>query len=112
MIVVDTNVIAYLLIPGDRTAAADEIYRRDPNWVAPTLWRHELINVLCLYVRKGLLSVDAAADLERRAHEVIRSHLPSNASTHPGTIPSNRLFGLRLRVCGAGARDEPSSGHG
>lgn len=37
MIVVDTNVITYLLIPGDKTVAAEELNKRGPDWVAPKL---------------------------------------------------------------------------
>ena len=32
MVVVDTNVVAYLLIEGDRTAEAQALYARDPDW--------------------------------------------------------------------------------
>ena len=53
MIVVDTNVIAYLLIPGQHTAAARGTLARDAEWAAPLLWRSELRNVLALYLRKG-----------------------------------------------------------
>ena len=42
MIVVDTNVIAFLLLPGGQTAAARSTWRRDPAWAAPLLWRCEL----------------------------------------------------------------------
>jgi len=75
VIVVDTNVLAYLLIPGERTALADQVYQRDPEWLAPALWRHEFLNVLRLYVRKKLLSIAQAVELEKRGHDVIRSHL-------------------------------------
>lgn len=62
MIVVDTNVVAYLLIPGDQTEAARRAFTRDPAWAAPLLWRSELRNVLALYVRRGHLAlVDAQA---------------------------------------------------
>ncbi len=53
MIVVDTNVIAYLLIQGARTSLAEEVYRKDSDWLLPALWRHEFLNVLSTYVRYG-----------------------------------------------------------
>jgi len=51
MIVVDTNVLAYLLMPGKFTAGAEQLLRSDPEWAAPVLWRSELRNVLATYVR-------------------------------------------------------------
>ena len=49
MIVVDTNVISYLLLPTPMTAAAEGLYQYDSEWSAPLLWRSELRNVLALY---------------------------------------------------------------
>ena len=55
MIVVDTNVLAYLYLPGDRTEEVESLLATDPEWAAPVLWRSELMNVLCTYMRvKGL----------------------------------------------------------
>lgn len=51
MIVVDTNVLAYLWLPGEFTAQAESALRRDPDWIAPYLWRSEFRNVLATYVR-------------------------------------------------------------
>ena len=53
MIVVDTNVVAYLLIEGIKTPEAAEILRRDADWVAPLLWKSEFRNLLALYVKGG-----------------------------------------------------------
>ncbi len=39
MIVVDINVIAYLLIPGRYTASAEALLESDSLWVVPRLWR-------------------------------------------------------------------------
>lgn len=53
MIVVDVNIIAYLLIAGEKTALAQAVYRQDPAWMVPYPWQHEFLNVLATYVRHG-----------------------------------------------------------
>jgi len=55
MIVVDVNIIAYLLIRGERSESMDQLQERDPDWIAPGLWLDEVLNILSLYERKGLL---------------------------------------------------------
>lgn len=51
MIVADTNLVAQLILNLDLTALAQRIYRRDPDWRLPELWRHEFLNVLACYLR-------------------------------------------------------------
>ena len=46
MIVVDTNIIAYLLIRGEQTLLARRVWDIDSDWRVPILWRHEFLNVL------------------------------------------------------------------
>jgi predicted nucleic acid-binding protein len=60
VIVVDTNVIAYLLMPGDQTPAARRALKRDAGWVAPLLWRSELRNVLTVALRRHRLALTDA----------------------------------------------------
>ena len=72
MIVVDTNVICYLLMPGERSAAADRLFRSDPDWIAPRLWLDELLNVLATYERRSLLDSDQAAALLRDAIDLMQ----------------------------------------
>lgn len=55
MIVADTNLISYLLIDGEHTEAAREVWATDPAWVVPPLWRSEFLNVLTLSVRHEVL---------------------------------------------------------
>ena len=44
MIVVDTNLVSYLLIEGKRTVEARQVRQRDPDCVLPPLWRGEFLN--------------------------------------------------------------------
>jgi predicted nucleic acid-binding protein len=60
VIVVDTNVLVYLLLPGEHTEQAERVLHRDPVWAAPLLWRSEFRNVLAVYMRQGRLSLDQA----------------------------------------------------
>lgn len=53
MIVVDTNVLAYHLTPGPRRDEAKEVYLRDPEWAAPSLYRIETANFLAGRVSRG-----------------------------------------------------------
>ena len=56
LIVVDTNIIVYLLIRGEWTAKALLLMDRDPEWIAPSFWRIEFLNVLMNYARPGKLT--------------------------------------------------------
>ncbi len=71
MIVVDTNVIAYLYLPGEHTAAAEALLRKHGVWAAPALWRSELRNILALYLRKRLMTLDSAYRIQREAEGLI-----------------------------------------
>lgn len=71
MIVVDTNLIAYLLLRGERTAAAERTYQKDSEWAAPTLWRSEFRNVLAIYLRRGSLHLRQALKHARDAETLI-----------------------------------------
>jgi predicted nucleic acid-binding protein len=63
MIVVDTHVLAYLWLPGERTQAAERLLKRDPDWNAPLLWRSEFRNVLAGCLRRGDLSLETALQI-------------------------------------------------
>ncbi len=71
MTVVDTNIIAYLFIPGDCSAAVERLYKKDSNWVAPGLWKDEFINILCTYERAGELSFTECLELIENAEALM-----------------------------------------
>lgn len=72
MIVVDTNVIGYLYLNSERSLQAERALRKDPAWAAPLLWRSEFRNVLALYVRRDLLSLQGAQQIMDEATSLMR----------------------------------------
>lgn len=74
MIVADTNLLAYLHLPGERTAKAERVLLQDDDWHAPPLWRSEFQNVLVLQFRRGLISFDTALEAFREADLMMREH--------------------------------------
>ncbi len=71
MIVVDTNVLAYLYLPGKQSAAAEALLLKDPEWAVPRLWRSEFRNVLATYMRGQLLTFDDAVRIHRNAESLV-----------------------------------------
>lgn len=72
MIVVDTNVIAALILPtSDHTEPAMRLLEADREWAAPLLWRSEFTNILATGVRNGWLDLPQALEALETAHEVI-----------------------------------------
>ena len=71
MIVVDSNVVAYLYLPGEHTAAAEALLESDPEWVAPLLWRSEFRNILAGYLRRKTLSFDQICGLQAEAENLL-----------------------------------------
>lgn len=67
MIIVDTNVIAYLYLPTSYTPDAEKLLIQEPVWGAPYLWRSELRNVIALYLRKKIVSFDQAIQIQAEA---------------------------------------------
>jgi predicted nucleic acid-binding protein len=83
MIVVDANVIVYLLTPGSRSELAWATAERDDDWRVPALWRSEVRNALLGIVRAGQLDAgDAVVSMDRAerlllgaSHEVQSAHV-------------------------------------
>lgn len=71
MIVVDSNVLAYLYLPGEHTAAAEALMQRDAEWAVPVLWRSEFRNILAGYMRRKALTFEQANRLQREAESLL-----------------------------------------
>ena len=71
MIVVDTNVLAYLLLPYEFSSQADALFTRDAEWVAPILWRSEFRNLLAGYVRRKTLTFDEVLKVQAEAEALL-----------------------------------------
>ena len=73
MIVVDTNIIAYRFIKGDRTEKVLKAQQKDPDWILPSLWRHEFLNVLSTAARNKVLNTDQCLEVWKSAVRVLHS---------------------------------------
>ncbi len=72
MIVVDTNVIAALILPtSEQTDAAMKLLALDREWAAPLLWRSEFTNILATGVRNRWFELSQALEALDTAEEVI-----------------------------------------
>jgi predicted nucleic acid-binding protein len=80
VVLVDTNILAYLLIDGDRTAAAQTLYERDPNWRSEAFLMVEFSNILATYVRVGAMTHKQGTGLLTRA----RALMPALESVQHG----------------------------
>jgi predicted nucleic acid-binding protein len=80
VIVVDTNMVAYAILPGERTALALALAERDPDWLAPALWRRELRNVLATLMRVRRLPLAHALGAFHAAEQLV-----TDATIEPST---------------------------
>ena len=62
VIVADVNLIVYHYIPGPFTAAAVQARMCDADWLVPSVWKFEYVNVLATSVREKILIVEVAMD--------------------------------------------------
>ena len=74
MIVVDTNIIGYLYLTSERSIQAESALLKDPGWIAPLLWRSEFRNVLALYIRKSILSLEDALRILEEASTLMQGN--------------------------------------
>jgi predicted nucleic acid-binding protein len=71
VIVVDSNILAYLYLPGDFTEQAEQLLALDADWAAPVLWKSEFRNILAGYMRRGMLTLEQAYALQLEAEGLL-----------------------------------------
>ena len=60
MLLVDANVVAYLLVDGERTAQARALWAIDRDWQAPRLLFYELASVFAQLLKHRAISAETA----------------------------------------------------
>jgi predicted nucleic acid-binding protein len=71
VIVVDTNVVAYLYLESQFTTRAEELLRKDPDWAVPVLWRSEFRNILAGAMRRKALTLSEASQVLTEAESLL-----------------------------------------
>jgi len=91
MVLVDTNVLVYLLIEGDRTRQAQDLFSCDPEWKSEGFLLVEMSNVLATYARTGALDAGQARRLLAQAERALRGvvNVP-----HASALEAAQRFGV------------------
>lgn len=71
VIVVDTNIIAYLYLESEFTARAEALLEAEPDWCVPPLWRSEFSNILAGAMRRKSLTFDDARRILAEAESLL-----------------------------------------
>lgn len=82
MIVVDTNLLVYLYVEGQRTRTAEAVLARDAAWAAPLLWRSEFRNTLAGLVRRRALGLEDAIQITHEAERAMTGREYNVVSHH------------------------------
>jgi predicted nucleic acid-binding protein len=70
MLLVDTNVVAYLLVEGEHTAAAQQLRARDPDWRSEAFVLVEFTNILASSIATKRMTLPLARDLLQKVSEL------------------------------------------
>lgn len=72
MIVVDTNIITYRFIEGDKTDKAIKLQQYDPDWVVPFLWQHEFLNILSTLFSNKYISKEQCISIWKTVFNIFK----------------------------------------
>jgi predicted nucleic acid-binding protein len=92
VIVADTNLVAYLLIEGEKTELARSVWGHDAQWMMPALWRSEFLNVLATSTRARVLTSNEAHEIWHLALTLFSSHEVQTAGDAVLDVAAERLI--------------------
>ncbi len=83
MIVADSNLIAYLHLPGPKESVADAVLIKDSEWWVPPLWKSEFRNILYAYMRTRGMNLSTA---EAHWAEALDHLEPNQMEPNPNSV--------------------------
>jgi len=89
VLIIDTNVVAYLLIEGDYTAAARLLHRRDDDWRSEAFIMVEFTNVLTASIAARRMNLVLAQRFLADATSLLHGKL--------GLIPHDSVLSLAVQ---------------
>ena len=89
MLIIDTNVVAYLLIEGDYTAAARLLHRRDDDWRSEAFIMIEFTNLLTASIAARRMNLVLAQRFLADATSLLHGKL--------GLIPHDSVLSLAVQ---------------
>jgi predicted nucleic acid-binding protein len=98
MLLVDTNVVAYLLIDGDHTQAAQRLRARDRDWRSEAFLLVEFTNLLASSIARKRMTLSLAEDFLAGASALFEGRLERVPD------PSVLAIAVRYRVSAYDAR--------
>ena len=73
MIVVDSNILAYWLLPGDQMGLAEQVWEKDASWIMPPLWKSEFRSILAKFLRDKRISLAEARTVMKEAESILKN---------------------------------------
>jgi predicted nucleic acid-binding protein len=98
MLLVDTNIVAYLLIDGDFSEAAQRLRKSDSDWRSEAFLMTEFTNVLAASIAVRRMTLPLAEDFLSKANTLLENKLTRVADTAALAIA------VRFRVSAYDAR--------
>ena len=86
MIVVSTDIVAALYLPGENTATAEAVLTRDPAWASPMLWRTVFPHYVTEPLRSGAVTPLLVGEMLAEAEKLFLSR------EFPAPVKENMQF--------------------